>query len=132
MTMKNFFMVTAAFELLTGMALLTMPAFTTFFLLGASTDTPVATVVVRVAGAALITIAIACWSARYDPGSRTKSGLLVAMLFYNALVILVLAYSAVTSSLMGAGFFPAVVAHVVLGIWTVACLLRAKPEVPVK
>lgn len=132
MTMKNFFMVTAAFELLTGMALLTMPAFTTFFLLGASSDTPIAIAVTRVAGAALITIAIACWSARYNPGSRTITGLLVAMLFYNALVTLVLAYSAVTSSLMGVGFFPAVVAHVVLGIWSVACLLRAKGEVPVK
>lgn len=125
MNAKNFFIATAVFESLTALALLMAPALTSSLLLGSSLESSVAMLVGRVAGAALFTIAIACWSARNDVQTHSAKGIMQAMLFYNVALILLLAYGAVTASLMGAGFFPAIIAHIVFGAWSVVCLLRA-------
>jgi len=115
-------MVTAAAETATGLALLGLPMLVASLLLGASLDTPAALVVARVTGAALLSIGIACWLARNDAQSRAARGLIAALLLYNAAVTAVLVHAGTGLGLFGIGLWPAVVLHVAMAAWCIACL----------
>jgi hypothetical protein len=110
--------ITAVFEAGTGLALMTIPSVVSTILLGATLDPPVALVVARVAGAALVSLGVACWLARAEERGRGARGLIAAMLLYNTVVAAVL----VLAGLHGIGFWPAVLIHVVLAVWCLACL----------
>jgi hypothetical protein len=110
--------ITAVFEAGTGLALMTIPSVVSTILLGATLDPPVALVVARVAGAALVSLGVACWLARAEQPGRGARGLIAAMLLYNTVVAAVL----VLAGLHGIGFWPAVLIHVVLAVWCLACL----------
>ncbi len=117
--MKILLIVTAAIEAPTGLALVLSPSMLASILLGASLDTP-GLVVARVAGAALLGLATACWLARNDPQGR--AGLIAALLLYNTAAVAVLVHAGVSVGLFGIGLWPAVVLHVALGGWCIACL----------
>ena len=98
-------MVAAAGEAATGLALLATPSFVGRLLLGAEIDgagVPAA----RVAGLALIALAIACW--RGSP--------LQAMLFYSVAATLYLAGLGLAGTFAGIFLWPAVVFHAVLTV----------------
>ena len=120
--MKNLLIVTAVAEAATGLALLGLPSLVVSILLGGSLDTTVALVVARVGGAALLSIGVGCWLARNDQQSTAASGLVAALLLYNVAVVAVLAYAGIGLGLSGIGLWPAVVLHVALAVWCVACL----------
>ena len=122
--MKNLLVVTAALEAATGLALLLSPPLMAALLLGASLDTPAALVVARVTGAALLSLGVACWLARNDAQSRAATGLVAAMLLYNAAVVVVLVYASLGSGLFGLGLWPAAVLHAAMAVWCTACLRR--------
>lgn len=119
---KNLLVLTAAAEAATGLALLGLPPLVASLLLGASLDTPAALVVARVAGAALLSLGVACWLARNDAHSRAGRGLIAALLLYNAAVAALLAYAALGFSLSGIALWPAVALHAALAAWCAACL----------
>jgi hypothetical protein len=101
--MKKVLIFAALAEVVTGLALLTVPSFVGQLLLGqelADAAIPVA----RVAGIALIALGVACW-----PGPP-----LVGMWTYSAAVTLYLAYGGFAGSLTGVLLWPAVVLHVIL------------------
>lgn len=127
--MKTLLIVTAMIEAATGLALVASPSVPISLLLGGSLDTPSALVVARVAGAALLSLGVACWLARNDESSRAAAGLVTAMTLYNAAAVAVLAYAGIGAGLSGAGLWPAVLLHAALGVWCIACLrtTRGKP-----
>jgi hypothetical protein len=90
-------------EAATGLAMLIVPSLVGQLLLGEQL-TGVAIPVARVAGIALIALAIACW-----PGPP-----LVGMLAYSASVTLYLAYLGFAGGLTGVLLWPAVVLHAIL------------------
>jgi hypothetical protein len=92
-------------EAATGLALLIAPALVGQLLLGEEL-TGIAIPVARVAGIALVALAIACW-----PGPP-----LVGMLIYGTAVSLYLAYLGLAGGLAGVLLWPAVALHVVLAI----------------
>ena len=96
-------MFAAVGEAATGLALLIVPSLVGRLLLGEEL-TGVAIPVARVAGIALISLAVACW-----PGSP-----LVGMLIYSAAVTLYLAYLGFAGGLTGVLLWPAVVLHAIL------------------
>lgn len=114
------FIVTAVFEVATGLALLVSPALTVAILIGAPFDTPADSVVGRVAGAALLALGVACWLARNDEHARAATGLIVSMLLYNVAAAAVLAYAGVGLRLFGIGLWPAVVLHSLMAVWCFA------------
>jgi len=120
--MKALLIVTAGIEAATGLALLGSPLLVVSLLLGGSLDTPAALVVARVGGAALLSIGVACWLARNDPQSRAATGLIAALLLYNIAAVAVLVYAGIGLGLSGIGLWPAVVLHVALAVWCIACL----------
>jgi hypothetical protein len=107
--MKRVLAIAAAAEAATGAALLIVPSLVARLLLGEDLS-GVALSVARVAGIALIALAIACW-----PGpART------GMLIYGVAVTILLAYVGLTGG-GGVLLWPAVVLHAIV----TALLLRA-------
>jgi len=120
--MKSLLIVTAAAEMATGLALLVLPSLVVSLLLGGSLDTPAAQVVARMTGAALLSLGVACWLARNDEMSRAAVGVVAAMLLYNVAAVSVLLYASIGLGLSGIGLWPAVILHVALAVWCIACL----------
>jgi hypothetical protein len=123
MRTRPFFVVTAAIEAATGLALLIAPAAVVALLIGGSADTAGDLAVARVAGIALFSIAIACWAGRNVNGEASR-GLLLALLVYNGAIALLLIHAAVSSHLSAIGLWPAVGAHLGLAAWGVGSLAR--------
>ena len=120
MKTKPLFIATAVIEVGAGLALIASPALAASILIGAPADS----VVGRVAGAALLALALACWRARQDPNSRAATGIVSAMLLYNVAAGAVLAYAAIGLRLSGIGLWPAVVLHGAIAVWCLACLIK--------
>ena len=101
--MKKVLIFAALGEAATGLALLIVPSLVGRLLLGDEL-TGVAIPVARVAGIALIALALACW-----PGPA-----LFGMLTYSAAVTLYLSYLGFAGGLTGVLLWPAVVLHAIL------------------
>ncbi|HEV7475691.1 MAG TPA: hypothetical protein VGN90_16675 [Pyrinomonadaceae bacterium] len=126
MKTKPILSVSAVIEVGAGLALLVSPALAVSILIGAPFDSPADSIVGRVAGAALIALGLACWSARDDGLSRAAKGLVAAMLFYNVVAVLMIAGAGIFWHLFGIGLWPAVVLHAAMGIWCLARLLTER------
>ncbi|MGO4391328.1 hypothetical protein AB4Z46_08240 [Variovorax sp. M-6] len=104
--------VASVIELATGIALLIVPALGASALLGV--EGAVAAALVRFVGIALLTLGIACWPMR--PHARGDSAAYWAMLIYNALIALYLAYLGIAERMGGVLLWPAVGLHVVMSL----------------
>ena len=113
---------TAVVETTAGLALLLSPQLAAGLLLGASLEAPAATIVGRMAGAALLALGTACWLARDDGASRALRGLVAAVLLYNCAAVAVLATAAAGAGLAGVLMWPTVALHAALAAWCIACL----------
>jgi hypothetical protein len=112
----------AVLEAGAGLALLLMPTVAVSVLLGAPLDTPAGLVAARMAGAALVALAVACWQARNGERGSPATGVVEAMLFYNFAAAMVLAYAGIRLDLHGALLWPAIVLHLCLGVWCLSNL----------
>jgi hypothetical protein len=124
--MKTLLIVTAVLEVATGLGLALAPALTVSRLFGAPLDAPAGLLVSRVAGAALLSLGLACWLAQHDEQSRAAQGLLTAMLFYNIAAVAAFVYAGIGLGLAGSGLWPAVLVHTALAVWCTACLWSAR------
>jgi hypothetical protein len=124
--MKYLLVLTAIFESATGLALLLTPALVASLLFGVGLDAPIGMVVARIAGAALLALGVACWLARDEGRGRSVLGLIVALLLYNLAATVVLIHAGFGLNLSGIALWPAVVAHVALAFWCMACLRPTK------
>ena len=118
--MKLLLMVTAVLEAATGLALLVMPSAAVSILLGVPLETPAGLVAGRIAGTALVALAVACWQTKDGERGGTSTGVVEAMLFYNFAVTVVLAYAGIRLELRSGWLWPTIVLHLGLGAW---CLL---------
>ena len=121
--MKSLLTITALIEGVTGLALAIMPSFVVSILLGTSLTDISAILIARLAGVALITIAIACWLSR----SNTQSAVIVkAMLAYNVFSIVLLVYAVLVEQISGPGLWPAVLLHFGLLVWCLSLLRQSR------
>jgi hypothetical protein len=128
-SMKHLLATTAVIEVGTGLLLVSIPSTLTTLLLGSSLDISVGSTVARVAGVALIALAIACWLARCDVQSRAARGLVGAMTFHNAGLFAVLLYAGLGLGLKGIGFWIVIFVHAALFVWCVLSLLKKSVKV---
>jgi len=119
---KHLLIVTALLETVTGVALLTSPSVPASLLLGASLDTPSGFAVARVAGAAMLSLGLACWLLRHDGESRPGRVVVTAMLVYNVAVVAVLAHASLGLGMTGILLWPAAGLHTALAAWCMTCL----------
>jgi predicted membrane-bound spermidine synthase len=117
MKTKALLVVTAVVESATGVAVLVAPSLVTALLLGARLESPAATVVARVAGAALFSIGLTCWLVRKSPEGDAHTGRIVGLLAYNVAVAALLSFAAVAEHLRGIALWPAVALHAGLSVW---------------
>src|SRR6185503_9683724 len=108
--MKLLLIFTAIVEGVAGLALLVIPTVAISMLLGVPLDTPVGLAAGRMAGAALIALAIACWQVRNGEREGPATGVIEAML---------LVYAGTRLKLGSAFLWPAIVLHLCLGVWCV-------------
>jgi hypothetical protein len=125
-TARGLLIVTASVEMPIAALLLASPPLVARLILGASFDSPAATVVGRVGGAALVSLSAACWLSRNDAASLGTRGLITAMLLYNCAAGAVLANAAAAVRLVGVLLWPAFVLHAFLAMWCVASLRGAR------
>ena len=122
---KNLLIVTAFLEIATGVALMASPSVVISLLLGTSLDTLGGVTVARVAGAALLSLGLACWLARQHGQSGPGRAVVAAMLVYGIATVAVLAHAGLALGATGIGLWPAVGLHTALGVWCIACLAHS-------
>jgi hypothetical protein len=120
--MKLLLTLTAIIEAGAGLALLAAPSISVRLLLGAEIA-GAAIPLGRVAGAALLTLGVACWLAHYDAQSCAARGVGSAMVLYNLGVVVILGAAGITSQPVGIALWPAVVLHAAMTVRCIACLL---------
>ena len=120
--MKLLLIIAAVIEAVAGLSLLLIPMVAVATLLGTPLGTPTGLVAARVAGAALVALAIACWQARNGERGNSATGVIEAMSFYNFAAAMVLVYAGIRLDLRSALLWPAIVLHLGLGAWCVMTL----------
>lgn len=120
--MNLLLIIAAVLEAGAGLTLLLIPAVAVPALLGAPLDTATGLAATRIAGAALVALAIACWQARNGERGSPASGVVEAMSFYNFAAAMVLVYAGIRLELRSALLWPAIVLHFCLGVWCVSNL----------
>lgn len=123
--MKTLLTVSAVIEFGAGLVLMSAPSPIAIILIGAPLDAPAALVMARVAGAAVLSLGLACWLAREDAQSRAARGLTVAMLLYNIAVVAILASAGLGLAMHGQALWPGVALHVAMTIWCIAALTKS-------
>ena len=114
--MKLLLILTAIVEGVAGLTLLLIPTVAVSVLLGVPLDTPGGLVTARIAGAALIALAVACWQARNGERGSASTGVVEAMLLYNFAATVVLVYAGTRLELRSSLLWPAIVLHLGLGV----------------
>jgi hypothetical protein len=126
MHVAYFFLVTAIVEVGAGVCFLFLPAVLFELLLGVSQAAPEAIFVGRITGAALLSLGVASGLGRSAAQGPARQGLLTGLLIYNGAAAALLGYAGLGLSMVGIALWPAVVLHIALAGWCVACL-RIKP-----
>ena len=124
--MKLLLIIAAVVEAGAGLTLLLMPIVGTSALLGTPLDTPTGLVAARIAGAALVALAIACWQAKNGERGSPATGVVQAMLFYNFAAAMVLVYAGIRLDLRSALLWPTIVLHLGLGAWCLSSVWFAR------
>jgi hypothetical protein len=127
--MKSLLTLTAAIETMTGLMMIAFPAFITNLLLGSSSDTLPATTITRIAAVAILAIGIVSWLARFDNQSLASRGLVTALIFYNAGVLIVLACTGTALGFFCPGLWLVVIVHALMTGWCMYIVLNKSPHI---
>jgi hypothetical protein len=119
---KGLLIITAIFEVLTGIALLAAPSRAGLSLTGAPLDSAAGVIITRVAGAALLAIGVACWLARDHGHSAGGQALIGGLLTYNVGAAAVLGFAGIASAANGPAIWPGAAAHIGLAVFCIAAL----------
>ncbi len=120
--MKRLLIVTAVIECATGFGLVAIPHVVVELLLGSPIESLASRLLLRLLGAALLTIGLTCWLAHEDAQSKSARGLTAAMLMYNIAAAGIFGYAGLALRMNGIGLWPAILVHVTMSVWCVTCL----------
>jgi hypothetical protein len=121
---KNLLTLTAVIEIGTGLMMVAFPSLLATFMLCSSLNNPVAITVARIAGVAIAALGITCFLASFDWQSNAAIGLVMAMMIYNAGVLIILLYAGIVLGLFCAGLCLVVLVHAVMTVWSIISLLN--------
>jgi hypothetical protein len=124
--MKSLLTLSALLEFAVGALLLLSPSRPVSLLLGTPLDARSGVVIGRLAGAALVSLGVACWLARNEGQRRAARGVALAMLLYNFGAAAVLAHASLRVELTACAIWPAAVLHLALGVWCAAAIRASR------
>jgi len=127
--MKLLLIISAIVEAAAALVLLVVPSVAISLLLGVPLETPAGLVPGRIAGTALLALAVACWQTKDNDRGGDSTGVVEAMLFYNFAAALVLVYAGIHLELRSALLWPAIVLHLGLGAWCVLNLWFSRRKI---
>jgi hypothetical protein len=116
--------VTAAIEAGAGLALLGFPSATATLLLGSQLHAPPSMALVRVIGAILLALGVACWLARGDAQKPCARRVVIVMTVYNPGAMAVLVAIGQRAAPTGILLWPAVALHAAMEVWCIVCLMK--------
>jgi hypothetical protein len=120
--MKKFLTYTAIIEALTGLGLIIIPSKVVLLLLGTEMNGSLEIILSMVAGAAIFSLALACWFFRLQSGAPIA---IRAMLFYNFAVASILLYGALQLGFRGSVLWLVIIFHF---FQSVICILYVKKK----
>jgi hypothetical protein len=126
MIRKALLVITAVVEAGAGFAFLVIPMWAAELLFGEGLSSPAALAVARIAGSALLSLAVACWIC-CDVERVENPGIFAGLTVYNLGVPAVLVQGWWVKELNGVLLWPAVILHAALALWCIAALWR-RPE----
>jgi hypothetical protein len=112
--MKTFLTVTAILEGITGVLLILVPHWVVSLLLSNTLEGTSGMIAARIAGIAIIFIALFCWFSRND---KNNPNLMTSLLFYNFAIIAIFLDAIFVHKLSGFFLWLVVFAHTALGVW---------------
>jgi hypothetical protein len=118
--------VTAVVEGLTGLALLAAPSIVSSLLLGAGLEALLSVTVARVAGAALLTVAVISGLAGRRGQGAAAADVTVGILIYNVVVTSLFVRYGLGPPPHGIALWPAALAHAALALWCIGNLRAAR------
>jgi hypothetical protein len=127
--MKLLLIIATVIEAVAGLGLILIPTVAVTALLGTPLGASTGLVAARIAGAALVSLAIACWQARNGERGSSATGVVEALLFYNFAAAIVLGYAGIRLDLRSALLWPAIVLHLGLGAWCVLTLWFSRRKI---
>jgi hypothetical protein len=110
---RTLLMIATGVETLAGVGLVIVPDATMQILFGGRPDS-VGMMMGRVAGLALLALALACWGARSDAGGEARAATVGAITLYNAAGGILLVLFAATGQANGLGVWSAALCHLAL------------------
>ena len=124
MRRTSLLIVTALGEGGIGVLLLVSPSIPLMLLLDVDQVSPEVAFLARIAGAALLALAVACYLGRSEH-PLAQNGLLFAVLLYDLAATGILAHTGWFAGLAGSALWPAVGLHFGLAVWCATCLWRS-------
>jgi hypothetical protein len=115
--MKSLLIASAVIELGAGLGLLCFPVLVVTLLTGESIEPSAALVTVRLGGAGLFSLGIACWTTQLDIELRAARPVVTAMLAYNIGAACVLASAGIAHGLSQPVLWAAVILHTIMTVW---------------
>jgi hypothetical protein len=125
-TLKILLRITGLLEGGTALAFLLLPAVPLALLFGPQPVTAIESLLGRVLGASLLSLAMICWWVVDEQGSRATSGVVGSMVIYDIAAVALLLYARRTLKLSGVALGPVVIVHTVLAAWSVLGTQRKK------
>ena len=122
--MKYLLMATTVIEAGAGVALLGFPSAMVKLLLSSQFDAPPSMTLVRMIGAVLIALGIACWFASRSTRQQTTRGMVSVMAVYNPCAAIALGVVGMRVLSAGILLWPAVALHAAMGVWCIVCLKK--------
>jgi len=127
--MKRLLTVTAIMEFGTGLVLVSLPWLLTGLLFGSSIDAPIVLTIARIAGVAILALAVTCWFARNDAQSPATKGLFIALVIYNTGTSILIIYAGLGFTSSGIGLWPVVLFHLAMAVWCITKIeWKIKPQ----
>jgi hypothetical protein len=125
MSLRLLLTISGSLEILAGVAALIIPAPVVSLLLGVSMD-PIASVLVRLFGAGVFALGLACLKARNDVASPAGLAVSLGITAYNLLAAVVLLWTAAASGFGGMLLWAAGVGHAALGALFVSAIVTSR------
>jgi small-conductance mechanosensitive channel len=122
--MKKLFTITAIAEFVTGLGMVALPRLLIKLIFGSSVDTYLSLTIARIAGVAIISLAVACWFARKDEKSPAAKGLVISLLLYNSGITILLIIAGLAYTSAGIGLWPVVLVHLFMSVWCIMSLIK--------